>query len=138
MCLLEDGILQLAGWKLQVPACSLTCHPEGAWYHGDRSLSACHFGALLLQGRALIQHCWAEPGCKTWGLVFASCFPILLPPTCSMRDQVGLFMPPGWGGDLVLFLLICNVNILVPSTLLGAGCHVEEHDSFMLLLLGAQ
>lgn len=55
-----------------------------------------------------------------------------------MQDQVGLFMSPGWGRDLVLFLLICNVNILVPSTLLGAGCHVEERDSFMLLLLGAQ
>lgn len=68
----------------------------------------------------------------------SSCLLILLPPTCSMQDQVGLFMSPGWGGDLVLFLFICNVNILVPSTLLGAGCHVEECDSFMLLLLRAQ
>lgn len=72
------------------------------------------------------------------GLISASCFPILLPPTYSMQDQVGLFMSPGWEGDLVLFLLICNVNILVPNTLLGAGCHVVEHDSFMLLLLRAQ
>lgn len=40
-------------------------------------------------------------------------------------------MSPGWGGDLVLFLLVCNVNILVLSTLLGAGCHVEERDSFI-------
>lgn len=71
-------------------------------------------------------------------MVSASCFPIVLPRTCSMQDQVGLFMSPGWGWDLVLFSLICNVNILVLSTLLGAGCHVEEHDSFMLLLLGAQ
>lgn len=72
------------------------------------------------------------------GLVSAFCFPILLPPACLMQDQVGLFMAPGWGGDLVLFLLICNINILVPNTLLGAGCHVEEHDSFMLLLLRVQ
>lgn len=77
-------------------------------------------------------------GLRDTGLVSASCFPILLPPTCLMHGQVGLFMSPGRGGDLVLFLLVCNVNILVPSTLLGAGCHVEEHDSFMLLLLGAQ
>lgn len=35
-------------------------------------------------------------------------------------------MSPGWGGDLVLFLLVCNVNILVLSMLLGAGCHIKE------------
>lgn len=77
-------------------------------------------------------------GLQNTGLVSASCFHILPPPTCLMQDQVGLFMSPGWGADLVLFLLVCNVNILVPSTLLGAVCHIEEHDSFMLLLLGAQ
>lgn len=83
-----------------------------------------------LLGRASLQ--------QDTGLISASCFLIPPPPTCLMQAQVGLFMSPGWGGDLILFLLVCSVNILVLSTLLGAGCHVEECDSFMLLLLRAQ
>lgn len=101
--------------------------PAGAGGCGTRSSHLGFAATELGSGLALPKH-----------RVLASCALILQPPACLVQEQIGLSVSPSRGGDLVPFLLVCNVNILIARTLPGAGCHVEERDSFMLLLLGAQ